>query len=75
MVCSRCGFKAAHPAGLGRHRTAIHGIISQRQKSMGSARRTTNVSDKQLVKRVNNLERRVDRLLKGLEQLLRQAKR
>lgn len=53
----------------------MHGILSQRQKNMGSARRTTNVSDKHLVKRVNDLERRVDRLLKGLEQILRQAKR
>lgn len=53
----------------------MHGVLSKRQKTMGSARRTANVSDKKLVKRVSDLERRVDRLLKGLEGILRQAKR
>lgn len=76
LVCSRCGFRAAHPAGLGRHRSAIHGIISKRQKAQrGAVPKARSTTDAQLVKRVAELERRYDRLLAGLEQLLRRAKR
>lgn len=78
-VCPQCGFKAAHPAGLGRHRSAIHGTVSKRQRarqssnSKAAGRRVSQ--DGQLAKRVSELERRYDRLLGGLEQLLKRAKR
>lgn len=79
-VCPQCGFRAAHAAGLGRHRSAIHGVVSKRQRAKSaSARRTTTAGrrgsgDGQLTKRVAQLERRYDRLLTGLEQVLKLAK-
>jgi hypothetical protein len=77
LVCPTCGFKAAHAAGLGRHRSAIHGVLSQRQrreKAAGPRRRRASV-DADLAKRVAALERRYERLLSSLERLVRQAKR
>ena len=68
-MCSECGFKAAHPAGLGRHRTAIHGAISKSELSRRRAGRRRASTDAQLTRRVGELERRHDRLLSGLEQL------
>lgn len=73
-VCPDCGFKAAHPAGLGRHRTAIHGAVSKREMNKRQSSRGRASTDAQLTKRVAELERRYDRLLSGLEQVLRRAK-
>jgi hypothetical protein len=79
-VCRQCGFRAAHAAGLGRHRSAIHGVISQRQRARAAtaprkATATRSASgDAQLARRLAALERRYDLLLGGLEQVLRRAK-
>lgn len=40
LTCPDCGFVAAHPMGLGRHRSTRHGAVSkraQRQRSAGRA--------------------------------------
>jgi len=79
-VCPQCGFTAVHAAGLGRHRSAIHGVVSKRQRAKGATARKkatatrTAPGDGKLVKRLSELERRYDRLLTGLEQVLRRAK-
>jgi len=74
FVCRRCGFEAAHAAGLGRHRSAIHGVVSKRQRARGATLGGKPAGDAQLAKRVSELERRYDWLLRGLEQVLRHAK-
>jgi hypothetical protein len=75
-VCSQCGFRAAHPAGLGRHRSAVHGVVSKRQRAKAGKATATRraIGDAQLNKRLSELERRYDRLLTGLERVLRQAR-
>ncbi|HEX9775996.1 MAG TPA: hypothetical protein VGB83_10515 [Actinomycetota bacterium] len=35
--CPECGFVAKHAMGLGRHRSARHGVVSARQKRLRSA--------------------------------------
>lgn len=35
FVCPDCGFKAKHAMGLGRHRSARHGVVSQAAKRRG----------------------------------------
>ena len=68
------------PGWFGRHRSAIHGVLSKRQRAAGATARrkapaTRRASgDAQLARRVAALERRYDRLLGGLEQALRRAK-
>jgi uncharacterized C2H2 Zn-finger protein len=74
FVCPRCGFEAAHAAGLGRHRSAIHGVVSKRQRARSGTVAGKAAGDAHLAQRVSELERRYDRLLRGLEQVLRRAK-
>ena len=60
--------------------SAIHDALSKRQRAKRSTARKIGASknaspDSQLTKRVSELERRYDRLLGGLEELLRRAKK
>ena len=67
FVCPDCGFKAAHAMGLGRHRTSQHGVPSKRDLA---GKRTGGGADRarigRLERRVNQLEKRYEDLMKGL---------
>jgi uncharacterized protein YceH (UPF0502 family) len=65
-VCSDCGFKAAHAMGLGRHRTAIHGVPSQREQAERKSKRSDGARVARLERRVADLEKRYDSLVRGL---------
>jgi len=60
--------------GFGRHRTAIHGVPSKREQSerRGKASDTRRVT--RLDRRVAELERRYDSLVKGLRRTAGSAK-
>jgi predicted RNA-binding Zn-ribbon protein involved in translation (DUF1610 family) len=67
FVCPTCGFRAAHAMGLGRHRSARHGVLSQRQRtlrSLGAGRAAPDV--RPLLKRVAALEAKYERLISAL---------
>jgi hypothetical protein len=67
FVCPECGFRAAHAMGLGRHRTARHGVPSRRQAlALGS--------NSALEARVAALERRYERLLRAIERLVQEER-
>ncbi|MEX2554607.1 MAG: hypothetical protein WEB06_03125 [Actinomycetota bacterium] len=74
FVCPECGFKAAHAMGLGRHRTSRHGVPSQRELA-GRRRGSRSGGDARLVKRINMLEKRYERLVKGLRKALADSAR
>lgn len=68
LRCDDCGFRAAHPMGLGRHRSARHGITSKRAL-MARAARVRGVTPAELTRiarRINALEHRVDALTSAL---------
>jgi hypothetical protein len=77
LRCPECGFRAAHPMGLGRHRTAIHGVPSQRElrRRASSDGRASRSEVARLQTRVVSLERRFDALLKDLSSLARPGRR
>src|SRR2546423_864337 len=71
LVCPECGFKAAHPMGLGRHRSSRHGVPSKRElyerrvkRQASSGARSTEIA--KLHKRLRALEERHDRLIAAL---------
>jgi hypothetical protein len=71
LICQECGFKAAHPMGLGRHRSSRHGVASQRelrkqgeQLSKGARFRGADIAA--LQKRLRALEERHERLMEAL---------
>lgn len=65
LRCPECGFQAAHPMGLGRHRTAIHGALSKREVA-GKSKSSTKGGQR---------DPRFDRFLKGLEKLIADARK
>jgi len=70
--CPECGFRAAHAMGLGRHRTAKHGVASQRmirQQRIGKDGQVSRTDFVTLQQRVRTLERRYDRLVRHLGSL------
>jgi hypothetical protein len=71
LTCSDCGFTAAHAMGLGRHRTARHGVLSQRElrerESLGKQGAGTDIA--RLERRIRDLERRHERLVRNLSGL------
>ncbi len=76
FVCPDCGFKAAHAMGLGRHRTARHGALSQRElKDRASASGVGRRELARVEKRLSELERKHDALLRTLRRAFGQASR
>ena len=74
LICPECGFKAAHAMGLGRHRSSRHGVQSKREimrRSLGRPARGRSREVTALMKRVNELEQRVDRLMQALSKAAR----
>jgi hypothetical protein len=69
--CPECGFRAAHAMGLGRHRSAKHGVVSQRmrQRSGTDDGRVSRGDFSRLQARVVKLERRYERLVRNLSTL------
>jgi hypothetical protein len=61
LTCPECGFKAAHPMGLGRHRSSRHGVASKRELGRRSAAtdggRGGRREIKALMKRLDQLEK------------------
>jgi hypothetical protein len=62
FVCPECGFRAKHAMGLGRHRMAIHGVPSQRDRAM-KGRRADGRTVAALGRRLDRLEKQVAVLL------------
>ena len=72
--CPECGFRAAHAMGLGRHRTAKHGVLSQRQRQARSDHSTISRKDyERLRNRVGVLEKQYETLLNTLLAAARSA--
>jgi hypothetical protein len=73
LRCPDCGFTAAHPMGLGRHRTAIHGVPSQRElrRRASADGRASEAEVARLQRRVVTLERRFETLLRNLSSVAR----
>lgn len=61
--------------GLGRHRSAVHGVASQRQLAQKKSARRAPATDARTAKRLTDLEGRYDRLLRGLARVLSEARR
>ena len=72
LTCPECGFKAAHAMGLGRHRTTKHGVRSKRQEREANRVRS---ADKGLQRRYALMERRLEKVEKQQEQLLKALSR
>jgi len=78
LVCPECGFKAAHAMGLGRHRSARHGVVSKRQqmrRGPSPASATDGRRARAIERRLAELERRYDDLLGGLTKALSSARK
>lgn len=76
FVCPECGFKAAHAMGLGRHRTSQHGVPSKRELAERSTSKGSGgAKAARLERRVAQLEKRYDELVKGLRRTAGAAKR
>jgi hypothetical protein len=77
LTCPECGFKAAHPMGLGRHRTARHGAVSQRElrRRSGSTDGVSAAAFQRLQSRLTELERRHDSLVRDLASVGRAPRR
>lgn len=74
FACPECGFKAAHAMGLGRHRTARHGALSQRElKGRRVASEVGRRDVARLEKRIADLEKKHDALLRSLRRAFGQA--
>jgi hypothetical protein len=74
LICPECGFKAAHPMGLGRHRSSRHNVASKRELQRRSLVRPSRGRSKEvtaLMKRLEELEQRYDRLMTALSKASR----
>jgi hypothetical protein len=77
LTCPECGFKAAHPMGLGRHRSAKHGAVSQRElrRRTGATDGVSAAAFDRLKDRITELERRYEALIRELSSVGRGARR
>lgn len=81
LRCPECGFKAAHAMGLGRHRSAQHGVISQRElarRANGRARAGNVRATRELRavnRRLTDLEHGYDRLTRALRSAAKASRR
>lgn len=73
FTCPECGFRAAHAMGLGRHRTARHGVPSQRELKGKTGALAGRRDIARLERRMSELERKHDALLRSLRRAFGQA--
>lgn len=77
LRCPECGFKAAHPMGLGRHRSSKHGILSSRERQRRALRHSNGLgvaATRQITAlrhRVVDLERQQEKILSALRKAVR----